>query len=90
MAHLDGYQVADLSRVLGSGHGGDGPSHHIIEARDRVWHALQHLGGIGTPGAMIAWHVLGLGETLKHYGREKHTSGVLVAVCHALAAHYRA
>ena len=88
MAHLDGYQVADLSRVLGSGQGGDGPSHHIIEARDRVWHALRHLGGIGTPGAMIAWHVLGLGETLKHYGRREWASGALVSVCHALAACY--
>lgn len=100
-ANLHGYQSPDLMRVLGSSTGQHAVPGRIVAARDDVWRAIRHLGGIGTPVAGAAWHVLGLGETIQVFaercqlgqGRSinPHTArGLVVGACFALAGYYRA
>ncbi|MBT4486907.1 MAG: hypothetical protein HOC72_05185, partial [Rhodospirillaceae bacterium] len=64
-ASLQGLANRDLRMMPGSHKSGGSEPHSILYARDGVWEAMCALGGIGTPGANIAWDVLGLGMTIK-------------------------
>jgi hypothetical protein len=69
-----------------------------IEARRKVWRALQALGGIASPAGACVWHVVGCQATLKEWalrqgwgGRpltQEAASGVLVGALGVLQAHY--
>jgi hypothetical protein len=96
-AHLDPMQAADLNRLRSLGRNELG--YTIIDARQRVWDAMQALGGIRSPAASAAWHVLGVGAAINHWGgtmeddkrkafREDTARGVVVAALGILAAHY--
>ncbi|HEX7968017.1 MAG TPA: DUF6456 domain-containing protein [Stellaceae bacterium] len=96
-ASLDPLAAADLARVpqnvrmLGLGAA-------QIEARRRVWRALQALGGIASPAGSCAWHVIGCEWSLKDWalragwsGRplgQETASGILIGALGVLQAHY--
>ncbi len=98
-ASLQGVVVRDLRTPPAPFRLGSAEPHNILEARDAVWQAVEALGGIGTPGANIAWDVLGLGMTIKSHaercqfgnGRSLNpmtATGILVQTCFSLAAHF--
>lgn len=76
--------------------------HHVlrvIASRHRIWCAFEILGGCHTPIALSAWHVLGMGRTLKEYASLEGFSpdrplnpmtaqGLLVGALSVLAGHY--
>ena len=76
--------------------------HHIVRliaSRHQVWEAIEVLGGPQAPIALSAWHVLGMGRTLKDYARVEGfapdrplhpmtAQGLLVGALSVLAAHY--
>lgn len=97
-AALEPLRAADLNRVGGSG---SGPSitGGQIAARRRVWEAVTQLGGAASPAGSCAWHVIGLGCTLREWalrlgwggGRavSPHAAaGVLLGTLGTLVAHY--
>lgn len=85
-----------------SGLRGGVTDHHIVRliaSRHEVWRAIEVLGGAHAPIALSAWHVLGMGRTLKEYAtvegftpdRPLHpmtAQGLLVGALSVLAAHY--
>ena len=98
-ASLHGLASRDPCLMPGGRHTGNAEPHRILHARDQVWEAVRALGGIGTPGANIAWDVLGLGMTIKAHavrcqfgnGRSLNpmtATGILVQACFTLAVHY--
>ncbi len=98
-ASLQGLASRDPGMMPGAHNAHGGEPHRILQARDHVWAAISALGGIGTPGANIAWDVLGLGMTIKAHaqrcqfgqGRSLNpmtATGILVQACFTLAVHY--
>lgn len=90
-------RAQDLSAMRGGA-----TDHHIVRliaSRHQVWDAIEILGGAHTPIALSAWHVLGMGRSLKEYAgiegfgpdRPLHpmtAQGLLVGALSVLAAHY--
>ncbi|HEV2099440.1 MAG TPA: DUF6456 domain-containing protein [Stellaceae bacterium] len=76
----------------------DGPSFGAIAARERVWHALTAVGGIGSAGGSCLWHVVGGELSLKEWalstgwsGRrvsQEAASGILISALGTLAQHF--
>jgi hypothetical protein len=98
-ASLEGVASRDIRLIPGEGALGGPEPHRILRARDDVWDAIRALGGIGSPGANIAWDVLGLGMTIKAHaercqfggGRSLNpmtATGILVQSCFTLAVHF--
>lgn len=102
-AHFDPRQSPDLGRLRRQGRAAgvyecDMPG-GIQDARDRIWCALEALGGHASPAGQAAWHILGVGHPLAvwaegegfadHRPLNPHTArGILVAALGVLAAHY--
>ena len=73
-------------------------SHNQVAARERVYRALEALGGITSPGGSCVWSVAGLGHSLREWalhqgwnGRPVHihqATGVLITALGMLAVHY--
>ena len=73
-------------------------SDNQIAARERVYRALEALGGIASPGGSCVWSVAGLGHSLREWalsqgwnGRPIHlnlATGVLITALGMLAVHY--
>ena len=73
-------------------------SDNQVAARERVYRALEALGGIASPGGSCVWSVAGLGHSLREWalhqgwnGRPVHihqATGVLITALGALAVHY--
>ena len=69
-----------------------------LAARERVYRALEALGGMSSPGGSCVWSVAGLGHSLREWalgqgwnGRPVHmhqTTGVLITALGMLAVHY--
>lgn len=103
LAHFDPRQSPDLGRLRLQGraasvYDGDLPE-RIQDARNRIWCALEALGGHCSPAGHAAWHILGVGQSLGVWavaeGRAEqrplnpHTArGILIAALGVLAAHY--
>lgn len=98
-ANLAGMKAVDWLNAGPSGGPGGIPERTVM-ARDRVMAAIFHLGGVGQPQAEVAWHVIGLGSTIKDYaqanqlisGRSSNTqfvAGLVVGACGSLAVHYK-
>ena len=95
LAALDPLRAASLERVIG---GGLDSGDTRLEARRRVARALAALGGVASPAGSCAWHVLGLGETLRAWAlgqgwqgrpmRQETAQGILLAALGMLAGHY--
>ena len=73
-------------------------SDNQVAARERVYRALEALGGIASPGGSCVWSVAGLGYSLREWalrqgwnGRPVHihqATGVLITALGMLAVHY--
>ncbi len=73
-------------------------SDNQVAARERVYRAIEALGGIASPGGGCVWYVVGLGHSLREWalhqgwnGRSmlaSQATGVLVTALGMLAVHY--
>lgn len=69
-----------------------------VGARQRVAHAMDALGGHGSPAGSCVWHVVGLQHSLREWAlrqgwngkplRQESAQGILVAALGVLARHY--
>jgi hypothetical protein len=96
-AGLHELRAQDLSAMRGGT-----TDHHIVRliaSRHEIWKAIDLLGGAHTPIALAAWHVLGMGRTLKDYAsmegfgpdRPLHpmtAQGLLVGALSVLSGYY--
>jgi hypothetical protein len=101
-AQLDPLRAPDWSRLRVGGssrfRAGDEPGMRIEGARDKVWHAIRALGGMGSPAGSCLWHVVGWERSLKEWALEQGwngrrvsqeaASGILIAALGALEAHF--
>ena len=93
LAALDPLRAASLERVAGTAGLDSGDAR--LAARRRLGHALDALGGLASPAGSCAWHVLGLGESLRAWAlgrgwqgralRQEAAQGILVAALGVLA-----
>ena len=70
-----------------------------LDARRRVYKAMQALGGIGSPGGSCLWHVLGCGCSIREWAirrgwsgqpiRQEQAAGILIAALGVLACQTR-
>jgi hypothetical protein len=73
-------------------------SQRRADARNRIWSALEALGGIASPAGSCVWHVVGCEWSVKDWalrqgwgGRplsQETASGVLVGALGTLQAHF--
>ena len=97
IAGLEPLRAADVSRIPGQ-HGIDSGTLRRTDAGNRVWNAIQVLGGFQSPAGACAWAVLGLGQSLTEWSastgwrktpiNKMAASGILIGTLGALAAHY--
>ena len=98
-ASLDPLRVPDLARVPSGPRGAETPPPlRQVEARGKVWAALEALGGIASPGGSCVWHVVGCEWSVKEWalrqgwgGRplsQEAASGILVGALGTLQAHF--
>ena len=73
LAQIDPLRAPDLSRVPGQG--GSEITTATCKAKDRVWEALQSVGGFRSSLGRVLWHVLGEGMSLRQYAES--SGGVL-------------
>lgn len=92
-AHFEQLRASDPNRIP-SQHGGDmsdGQAARVTAARQRVWDAVQHIGGLTSPLGGVLWDVVGLGMSAEeHIERSRFSSaktirGLLVAALSMLA-----
>jgi hypothetical protein len=99
-ASLDPLRAPDLARVPTGTFAADTPlSHRQMEARAKVWAALEVLGGIASPAGSCVWHVVGGEWNVKDWavrrgwgGRPvspETAAGILVGALGALQTHFR-
>ena len=97
LAHLDPSRAADLNRI--PCHRAAETAEIIQEARDRVWRALQAVGGHTSIAGQALCHIIGAGHSITIWGdresfengkpiREGTARGILIAALGILAPHY--
>lgn len=79
--------------------GGLSPSLAQVDARAKVWTALEVLGGIASPAGSCVWHVVGSEWSVKDWalrqgwgGRslsQEAAAGILVGALGTLQGHFR-
>ena len=90
--------AADLRRMRGAG-GREEIRDAVEDARQRVWNAMNHLGGLSTPAGSIVWHVVGMEATLRDWSlrqvwgagrtlRQEVATGILIAALSVLHGYY--
>lgn len=97
LAALEPMRAADLSRLSGTA----GPKDATVAqyaAREVLWEAIKTLGGIASPAGCCAWHILGMGASVRDWatregwrGRpigENAAAGILIGALGTLAAHF--
>lgn len=67
-------------------------------SRTAIWNAVLAVGGLGSPGGSVLWHVVGWEKSLKEWALEQGwngrritqeaASGILIATLGMLEAHY--
>ncbi len=100
-AQLDPLKCSDPSRPMVSGrkHSVEFPA-KIEDARESVWRAIIHVGGMGSAGGSCLWHVIGWESSLKEWATEQAlrghrvsqeaASGILICALGALESYYDA
>ena len=93
IARLDPLHAPDPARIPGQGWD-DRVTNAVADASERNHKARKALGYPGSPTRSVCWHVLGCGESLKHWATmrgtdERRASGILEAALGVLVAHYR-
>lgn len=97
-AQFEALRAADLRRSRGAG-GREEIRDTVEDARQRVWEAMNHLGGLATPAGSIVWHVVGLEASLRDWSlrqvwgsgrtlRHEVATGILVAALGVLNGYY--
>jgi hypothetical protein len=96
IAGLDTLRVPSLLRVPGAPRAPELADDQVA-ARQRVHQALEAVGGIGSPGGSVVWHVVGLQTSLREWALRQgwggrpigvhEARGILVAALGTLAAH---
>lgn len=75
-AGLQGISAIDWQRAQGRSLG-DGGAVAKAHAADRVWKVFQTLGGVDSQLGKVAWHVVGVGESIADYcNRESSVASV--------------
>jgi hypothetical protein len=97
LARLEPLRAANLARVPHAKMS-DALGLRQAEAREKVWRALQALGGIASPAGSCVWHVVGCEWSLKEWslregwgGRplgQETAAGILIGGLGVLQAHY--
>lgn len=98
-ASLDPLRVPDLARIPSGTRGNDmALPLRQADARNKVWSALEALGGIASPAGSCVWHVVGCEWSVKDWalrqgwgGRplsQEAASGILVGALGTLQAHF--
>jgi Domain of unknown function (DUF6456) len=97
VANLDPIRAIPILRVPGTGREPE-LNERQLDARRRVHHALQALGGISSPAGSCVWHVVGLQRSVREWAirqgwggrpvRQEQAQGILVAALGMLAAHF--
>jgi len=97
VTNLDSLRALPLLRVPGTGREPE-LNERQLDARRRVYAALEALGGLSSPASSCVWHVVGLQRSLREWatrqgwgGRpvdQKEAKGMLVAALGILASHY--
>jgi hypothetical protein len=97
VTNLDAFRALPLLRVPGTGREPE-LNERQLDARRRVYAALEALGGISSPAGSCVWHVVGLQWSVRDWamsqgwrGRpvdQKEAKGILVAALAILARHY--
>ena len=64
IAGLETLRAQDWFRIPGDGRT-ETLSDQRIAARERVLRCLDAVGGVGSPGGSILWHIVGMGETVQ-------------------------
>jgi len=98
VAQLDPLRALPILRVPGTGRAPD-LNERQLDARRRVYKALETLGGISSPAGSCVWHVVGLQRSVREWAmrqgwggrpvRQEHAQGILVAALGVLAGHDR-
>jgi hypothetical protein len=99
-ASLDPLRAPDLARVPTGAHAAAAPAtHRQMEARAKIWAALQILGGIASPAGSCVWHVVGSEWSVKDWAARQGwggrpvspetAAGILVGALGALQVHFR-
>jgi len=96
VASLDPLRALPILRVPGTGRDPE-LNERQLHARDRVYAALEALGGISSPAGSCMWHVVGLQRSVREWAirrgwggrpvRQEQAQGILVAALGILAAH---
>lgn len=75
------------------------PSEKTLAAKNRVWKALESVGGINSPPGRAIWHIAGLGKSIKDFSQTSDwggtkklnpmmATGIFIAALSALNTHY--
>jgi hypothetical protein len=98
VANFDPLRAAPILRVPGTGREPE-LNERQLDARRRVYAALEALGGISSPAGSCVWHVVGLQQSVREWAlrqgwrgrpvRQDQAQGILVAALGMLAAHFR-
>jgi len=97
-ARFEPLAAADLRRQRGAG-GHEEILDDVEDARQRIWEALNHLGGLTAPAGSIMWNVIGMEMTLRDWSlrqvwgsgrtiRQEVATGILLAALGVLTGYY--
>jgi hypothetical protein len=94
IANLDPLRAVPILRVPGTGREPE-LNERQLDARRRVHHSLEALGGLNSPAGSCVWHVVGLQRSVREWAirqgwggrpvRQEHAQGILVAALGVLA-----
>jgi hypothetical protein len=97
VTNLDALRALPILRVPGTGREPE-LNERQLDARRRMYGALDALGGISSPAGSCMWHVVGLQRSVRDWalreswnGRpldQKEAKGILVAALGVLVSHY--
>ncbi|MGH6980315.1 MAG: DUF6456 domain-containing protein [Stellaceae bacterium] len=98
-ASLDPLRAPDLARVRAGSRGAAAPlSERQGDARDKVWRALDALGGVASPAGSCVWHVVGSEWTVREWAQRQGwggrrvspetASGILIGALGTLQTHF--
>jgi len=98
-AKLDGLKASDLNRIPGNIGRGFTVTESSVRARERVFLAINALGGPFSPGGSVTWHIVALEWSIKRWALERgwndrktdqrEAHGVLIGALGILRKFYR-
>lgn len=97
-ARMNPLQATDLRRARGAG-GREQILDEVEDARQRLYEAMRHLGGMSSPAGSVIWYVVGAEISLQQWAlrqvwgsgrplRHEVATGILIGALAALCSHY--